>query len=414
MPRRPQSARAKSFLLLITLLGAAIVVVIAAAEVEEATRRITLAADGGPADGNSSVPSVSHDGRFVAFQSAATNLVDGDTNDVYDVFVYDRTTGATTRVSVDSAGAEADGASWQPSISADGRYVAFTSAATNLVDGDTNAVSDVFVHDRETGTTERVSVDHEGSETDRASGGSAISADGMIVVFTCLDGALDAAHEEGGLFVRDRAAGTTQWIAEGARPSVSADGRSIAFVSEGGIFVHDRESGETERVSVDPNGVPANADSDWPVIDAGGNLVAFHSLATNLAPGSHAGWDVYVHERATRTTTLVSVDDAGTPANDFSFFPSMSADGTIVVFTSMADNLAPEGDTGSWGLFVHDRAAGTTRRLPVETGIDDDTYDHAVSGDGRLVAFASMSRDPADPEALPHDVWGVFVHGPIR
>src|SRR5262249_13825695 len=140
-----------------------------------------VGAGGAQGDGRSILPAISSDGRYVAFQSDASNLVAGDTNGVTDVFVRDRLTGTTERMSVDSAGVQGNGVSSVPSISADGRYVAFLSDASNLVAGDTNGVTDVFVHDRTTGATERVSVATGGTQADRGSGYAAISPDGRFV-----------------------------------------------------------------------------------------------------------------------------------------------------------------------------------------------------------------------------------------
>jgi|GEM_PF-1585857 len=150
------------------------------------TTRVSVASDGTQGNGDSECPSISADGRYVAFASLASNLVPGDTNGTWDVFVHDRLTGQTTRVSVASGGAQGNSGSWCPSISADGRYVAFQSYASNLVPGDTNGVLDVFVHDRLTGQTTRVSVASDGTQGDSYSFGSSISADGRYVAFSSL------------------------------------------------------------------------------------------------------------------------------------------------------------------------------------------------------------------------------------
>ncbi|MER3520886.1 MAG: hypothetical protein C4317_01065 [Acidimicrobiia bacterium] len=145
--------------------------------------RISQASGGGNTDGNSGEPSVSWNGRFVAFSSLSSNLVTGDTNSKRDIFVKDRQIGTTVRVSVDSSGTQANDHSRQPAISGNGRYVAFTSAASNLVPGDTNGVEDVFVKDMQTNITERVSVNSAGDEAIFASGSPKISYDGRYVVF---------------------------------------------------------------------------------------------------------------------------------------------------------------------------------------------------------------------------------------
>ena len=196
-------------------------------------------------------PTLAADGRFVAFGSDATNLVTGDTNAVSDAFVYDRVTGTTERVSVSSAGAEANGTSFAPAISADGRFVAFPSEATNLVPGDTNGVTDVFVRDRLTGTTERVSVSSAGAEANGTSFAPAISADGRFVAFPSEATNLVPGDTNGAtdVFVRDRLTATTDRVSvdsAGAQandrsdfPAISADGSVVAFVSTATNLVPD-------------------------------------------------------------------------------------------------------------------------------------------------------------------------------
>ncbi len=220
----------------------------------------------------------SADGRYVAFASFASNLVPGDTNSLTDVFVHDRQTGKTTRASVDSAGGEANGISILPAISADGRFVTFTSFASNLVPGDTNSLTDVFVHDRQTGKTTKVSVDSAGGEANGISFNHVISADGRFVAFTSLASNLVPGDHNGlrDIFVHDRQTGETTRVsvdsaggeANGSSmfPAISADGRFVAFTSFAfnlvagdhnglrDVFVQDRQTGETTRVNADSAG----------------------------------------------------------------------------------------------------------------------------------------------------------------
>src|SRR5213078_1257125 len=246
--------------------------------------------------------------------------------------VRDRQTGMTARVSVDSAGTQGNSSSRAPALSADGRFVAFQSDATNLVVGDTNGKTDVFVHDRQTGPTERVSV---------ASGGGRLGTGGS-----------------GGFF---------------AFPSLSADGRLVAFQSDAtnlvagdtngatDLFVHDRQTGTTERVSVASGGRQGNGFSAGPVLSADGRFVAFYSTATNLVAGDTNGaTDVFVHDRQTGTTERVSVAPGGTQGNGSSAGPVLSADGGLVAFHSTATNLVAGDANGAYDVFVHDRAVSTT------------------------------------------------------
>jgi Tol biopolymer transport system component len=148
-----------------------------------ATERVSVASDGSEADDRSFDSAVSADGGYMAFESDATNLVADDTNPYRDIFVHDRQTGTNERVSVATDGTQANGDSIDPAISADGRFVAFESSASNLVPGDTNLWPDVFVHDRQTNTTTRVSVTSSGSQGSRWSDSPAISGDGRFVAF---------------------------------------------------------------------------------------------------------------------------------------------------------------------------------------------------------------------------------------
>jgi hypothetical protein len=256
----------------------------------------------------------------VAFGSCASNLVAGDTN-VSDIFVHDRVTGITERVSVDSSGAQANGGSDHPSISADGQVVTFDSWASNLVFGDTNGLSDIFVHDRVTGITERMSVDSSGAEANSESWPPSISADGQVVAF--------------GSGASNLVAGDTNgWF---------------------DVFVHERATGITERVSVDSSGAEGNRDSRWPSISVDGQVVAFHSDASNLVAGdSNSTTDVFVHDRATAITERASVDSTGTEANSISGGSSISADGQVVAFYGSASNLVAGDTNGAYDVFVHE------------------------------------------------------------
>jgi Tol biopolymer transport system component len=403
------------------------------------TERVSVASDGAEANSGSLDSAISAEGRHIAFWSEASNLVPGDTNGVYDVFVRDRATGRTTRVSVASDGAEGSGNSYDPAISADGRHVAFLSQSSNLVPGDTNGVQDVFVHDREDGITERVSVASDGAEGDRISALCAISADGRYVTFhstatNLVPGDTNAAHD---VFVHDRETGITERVSvssDGAEgngislaPAISADGRYVAFYSAAfnlvsgdangvnDVFVHDRETGITERVSVSSDGSGGNAGSLVPAISADGRYVAFYSSAFNLVPGDTNGvsTDIFVHDRGTETTERVSVASDGTEANASSDFPAISADGRHVAFYSPASNLVA-GDTNARDVFVHDRATAETRLVSVASdGAQANasiisSYTPAISADGRHVGFQAPASNlvPGDSNGFRD----VFVH----
>jgi len=405
------------------------------------TVRVSIASDGTQGNQQSWVPSISADGYYVAFHALASNLVPGDTNDDYDVFVRDRVNGATTRVSVASDGAQANGPSGYASISADGWYVAFDSSATNLVSGDTNNHSDVFVRDRETTTTTRVSLASDGTQGNGNSSYASVSGDGRYVAFVSGASNLVSGDTNGtdDIFVRDCLTDTTTRVSiasdgtqsNGASsiPSISADGRYIAFYSTAtnlvlgdtnntyDVFVHDRQTGATTRVSVASDGTQGNNWSSWPSISADGRCVAFYSRATNLVPAdTNARDDVFVHDCDSGITTRVSVASNGTQGNGHSggYGLAISPDGRYVAFESRATNLVAGDTNGQGDVFVHDRVASTTTRVSVASdgtqsnGSSDLTMNRAIAADGRYVAFDSGASNLVAGDT--NSAVDVFVH----
>jgi len=308
-------------------------------------------------------PAMSADGRYVAFASASTNLVRDDGNGQIDVFVRDRRSGATTRASVSSSGREAaNGVSVDPALSADGRYVAFSSLAPNLVDGDTNGGYDVFVRDLQTSSTVRASV-NSAEEEARLPGGPvcgnpAISADGRYVAFDC-----DATNL------------TTE--------------RNTAS----GVFVRDLGEGTTVRISVTTSRSESSVASRLPSISADGRFVAFQSDAIDLVPNDgNKATDIFVRDLKEGTTVRASVNSSGGETNlgASSLRPSISADGGLVAFESDADNLVA-GDANNWrDVFVRDLRRGQTARVSVRSDgaeLANLGTRAVISGNGRFVAF---------------------------
>ncbi|MEG4069888.1 calcium-binding protein [Microcoleus sp. Pol11C2] len=366
-------------------------------------------------------PSISADGRFVAFSSLASNIVLGDTNNSFDIFVRDTLTNTTTRVSVDSAGNQADRNSGSPSISADGRFVAFNSDASNIVPGDTNNTYDIFVRDRLTNTTTRVSVDSAGNQGNSNSTTPSISADGRFVAFSSVASNIvpGDTNSSYNIFVRDTLTNTTtrvsfdsannQGNSGSGSPSISADGRFVAFSSfasnivlgdtnsESHIFVRDRLTNTTTRLSVDSAGNQADRFYYNPSISADGRFVAFSSVASNIVPrDTNNSFDIFVRDTVTNTTTGVSVDSAGNPGNLQSGSPSISADGRFVAFSSNASNLVP-GDTNiSRDIFVRDTLTNTTTRVSVDSAGNQGNIlssSPSISANGRFVAFSSNASN---------------------
>ena len=388
------------------------------------TTRVSVASDG--TQGNSfsgfDFPnSISADGRNVAFESNASNLVSGDTNGMQDAFVRDTQTNTTTRVSVASDGTEGNGDTFNPAMSADGRYVAFESDSNNLTSGDTNLMTDIFVRDTQAGTTTRVSIASDGTEGNIHSSYASISTDGHYVAF-----ASDASNLVNGdtngqsdVFVHDLQTSATVRISiasDGIQgnnsseyPSISANGRFVVFRSDASnlvsgdtnartdLFVVDLQTNTTTRVSVASDGTQANNGSWYATLSADGRYVTFESDASNLVSGDTNGRrDIFVRDLQANSISLVSVSSAGTQGNDTSGLPSISADGRYVAFYSRANNLV-SGDTNAvYDVFVRDTQANITNRVSVATDGtqgNGSSNSSSISADGRYVAFQSMASN---------------------
>ena len=337
------------------------------------TERVSVASDGEEGDGDSQYPDISADGRYVAFMSEASNFAPDDTNGTFDAFVHDRLTARTERVSVASDGTGGNNGSTHPRISADGRYVVFTSGATNLVADDTNAAYDVFVHDRTEGTTERVSLAPNGDEIEASSTDGSISSDGGQIGFTVSSGSKLEPDDED------------------APP---------------GVYVHDLATRGIELVSVTSDGSPANDFSVGSALNGDGRFIAFISYASNLVPAdANGGSDIFVRDRLRGTTERVSVTSSGAEATGVwlstiraggAWLLTISDNGRYVGFRSDASNQV-SGDTNeAEDIFVHDRQTGTTERISVAVDgseANGSSTDLAMSADGRFVAFSSFATN---------------------
>ncbi len=334
-------------------------------------------------------PSVSNDGRFVAYESFAATLVSDDTNNVYDVFVYDSQSGVTTRVSVDSTGAQANGESTNPSISGDGRFVVFQSDATNLVNGDENGVSDIFVHDNQTGTTERISRTSDGAGANASSFDPSISSDASVVAFTSNATNLDGndTNNKPDIFVRTRSNGQTLRVSisssgfgadgGGSSSAISGDGRYVVFLSDSGnldprandyrgkqlVYVHDRQLGQTTLASVSSDGVILTVGLlDQPTISKDGRYVAF----SFYDKGNNNGiMNIWVRDLQTGASIGV------TGGNASSGGPSLSADGKVVAFNSGASNLVNGDTNGTTDVFAREVPFGLERTPTVASVTPD-------------------------------------------
>ncbi len=360
---------------------------------------------------------VSANGRYVTFYSYVDNLVPNDTNGDRDLFVLDRQTSQVTRANVGNSGAQANGDSWAyvrtPPISAAGRYVVFTSEATNLVAGDTNGLRDVYVRDLLLGITTRVSVASNGTQANAESSDPSVSADGRYVVFTSTASNLVSGDTNGisDVFVRDLIAGTTtrvsvnsaQFQADGDSGSavISANGRYIAFASAAtnltpqhqsqSIYVRDLISGTTTLVSVPLDNSATFGYSSSPSISDDGRFVVFSSYAGNLVVGdTNNRQDVFVRDVRLETTTRLSVDADGTQANGDSTLPVISSDGKHVAFMSSADNLVANDFNGANDFFLVPIIAGV-----ISSNVSLSVSPSTVVEDGSNNLVFTFTRDGA-------------------
>ena len=355
--------------------------------------RESVATGGGQASGGAlafgnSGAVLSGTGRFVAFQSDATDLlgVGGDLNDLSDIFLRDRQAGTTVRVSVADNGAEAGGVnagigSEFPSISPDGRFVAFTSDAENLVAGDTNVKLDVFLRD-----TSPLA-----PSTTRASvGPGGVEANGDSQSFA-------------NAVALDNAGNLLVVFTSEATNLVAGDNNAAAD-----IFVRNVTAGTTARASVGAGGAQADNASLNPGISTNGRHVAFESAASNLVPSdTNARSDVFVRDLVAGTTVRLSVDNAGVQGNGDSFSPAISGDGRFVAFESTASNLVPSDTNAVSDVFLHDRdvsgsgtfdTPGNTSTVRVSVGAGGvqaagGSFFPAISDDGRFVIFETNAAN---------------------
>lgn len=422
----------------------------AAAASPPTTERVSLSSAGVQGDRDSFANGISANGRYVLLSSQARNLVPGDTNNRWDVFVHNRSSGQTTRVSVSTGGAQAQatsdpwGGSTAGGISANGQYVVFVSDAPNLVQGDTNRVTDVFLHDLGSGVTSRVSVGSSGLQANGPSAQPVISANGRYVAFVSYASNL-VRHDTNrfaDVFVRDLRTGKTTRVSvtsrgaqarcnisacESTGPALSANGRFVAFQSSatnlvrhdtnrlGDVFRRDLRTGKTIRVSVDSHGRQGGRDrtnngSNAPEISANGRYVVFHSADSNLVPGdTNRAFDIFLHDCRTGRTTRVSVGDQGQQANAESLGPaSISAAGRYVAFTSLASNLVAGDANDITDVFVRDLRSGhtTIASLGDHGQLGDDgssEADIAFSANDRFLAFSSWADNlvPGDTNSVP-------------
>jgi len=389
-------------------------------------------------DNHSTRASLSENGRLVVFASRATRIVADDTNRWWDVFLHDRSTGETTRVSLNVAGEEATGDSRRPTITPDGRFLTFTSKATNmLIPGSVSgSTAQVYIRDLERGVLKRVSNDMDGGPVNRQCDVTATTSNGRFIAY--VSAAFDIVPDDtNGTFGRDvfvydtqeqttervnvssdgeQADGVTTWGWDVI--GISDNGRYVTFTSSApnlvdddtneqpDIFLHDRAIGRTVRISVGPDGEQANDGSYRPQISADGRYITYQSRASNIVPNDANGnvADVFLHDRVTNETTVIALTDDGEQPDGSSFDLRTSPDARFVAFSSFATNYDPDHVPGELDVYVHDRQTGRTvlvSRRGIATPDSSDANEPAVSADGSAVVFTSGARD-----LVPHDING--------
>ena len=374
------------------------------------------------ADGSSTDLSISANGQFIAFQSRATDLVVNDNNGKQDIFVRDTKSSNIERVNVSPNGIEADQDSESPDISGDGKLIVFSSAAENLVPGDTNLKKDIFLRNRLTGNTILVSHSYTGSGANNISINPSISADGRYIVFESSASNLVPNDTNGyrDIFLYDNESDQLKIISinnngeQGDRnsrdPQISADGRFVTYKSfarnlttgdsnsSSDIFIYEINTGVTSLISKDSSGILGNNHSGSPTLSGDGRYVVFQSSASNLVPGdSNSVDDIFLHDNITGVTERISVDSLGGEANGDSSNPSISANGQYISFESLASNLVTDDTNSQKDIFSHDRQTSATTRLSVKSNtgaeINNSSQIPKISFNGRYTSFASNASN---------------------
>lgn len=397
-------------------------------------RMASVGHDGAMPNGFSDRPQISGNGRFVTFDSLATNLVDQPVHSDRDVYLRDLHTNATELITVALDGGPSNGWSSYSWPSEDGRYVAFVSEASNLVQNSVNRRA-VYVRDRAAGVTERVSVNSAGQAANRTASRPAMSPDGRFVVFN--SPATNLAPNANGVeqvYLRDRLNGTTTLASVGMdgepanaytyRGQVSADGRYVAFASQATnlvpgssgtlehLYLRDMVAGTTIRVNVNLDGRQSNAAGSRPNLSKDGRYVVFNSYATDLVTLPTNGYsNVYVRDVVAETSTLVSVNmDTTAGGNRDSLRGFITPDHTHVVFNSFSGDLAPNVTNGHGDVYMRNLETGVTTRLSLtQQGeqTNGNSFRPVVSDDARMVAFQSNARNMIQDDTSEN--WQVYV-----
>ncbi|MBD3671845.1 MAG: HYR domain-containing protein [Gammaproteobacteria bacterium] len=380
-----------------------------------ALERVSVNDSGAQANNNSFMHMLSADGRFVVFDSMASNLVAGDTNSSRDVFVYDTVNASVERVSVDSNGNEMTGLSRAPSISADGRFIVFESQAV-LATGGTAGTFQIYLHDRQDRTTRLISANSSGTAGNGHSNRARITEDGSQVLFHSSASNLSVADGNpfNDVFIKHLSNGNVELVSRtysGAQADnhsldadFSRDGRYVVFISQATnmtsdsvsglrhLYLRDRQLGTTRLLSG-----AANGSSYAPDMSGDGAHIVFYTSASNLASGMNgSGLQVMNYDIAGDSFRLVSQSAGGVEGNDHSYSPAISDDGSVIVYTSFASNLVTADTNSNSDVFLYEREAATNQlisRSEASLGNGNTVGGPSISANGIHIAFSSYANN---------------------
>jgi len=402
-----------------------------------ATIRVSVAQDLSQADAGSIYSSLSSNGEIVVFDSSANNLDGLSSGGFFQIFAKNRRDDSVHRVSVAIDGGIANGASTQPDVSDDGVFVAFVSEASNLVNNDDNNVADIFVRDVLRQVTTRVSVASDGSAANAASTAPSISADGRFVVFQSLAAlSADDTNNFQDIYIHDMNNGETQLLSrfaaepgngDSTQAKISANGEMVVFASNASnlvangdnngasdIFRVNRVTGAIDLVSVNYAGVAANGASDSPSVNVDGSVVSFRSIAGDLltAAAPMALYQIFTRDLSNNSVEMISVSNSGEAANNSVFSGTvMSDDAMFVAYYTAADNLHINDNNGVWDVYVRDRANHNTRLISVDSSGQagfGSSFVPAINSDGHFISYGSSATNLVSGDS--NDQWDVFIH----
>ncbi|MDF1499604.1 MAG: PKD domain-containing protein [Anaerolineales bacterium] len=438
-PSQPTTQKSITVFAIVLLISASLLVQGAFAG-SAVTERVSISSEGVEGDHDSIAPSVSADGRYIVFASKASNLIPDDLNSHQDIFLHDWATGITERISTGREGTDPNGSSAFPSISADGNFVVFSSAASNLVSGDTNGVEDVFLYDRTTGETERISLTASSGQSNGASYEPVVSEGGRYVAFVSMATNLypGASHGVEEIYYFDRTNLKLRWLSgpSGLDPandssyelSMSADGAWVVFSSNKSnlvpndtngvrdIFLWNKALDSLERVNLSHAGLDANRSSYHPSVSDDGRFIAFRSFANNLILSQVENYsnDIFRRDRLSGSTERVNVPYDGEDIfGSNSGEPVISADGRFVAFRSDMSNLVTGDTNNSHDVFVRDMQGSVSRISESSSSVEasEGSFGPAINSGGSVVVFYS---DAANLDLIREDNNGlrdVFSHG---